>query len=287
MSSKLDSLLSKLESYDLVDRSYTARIINLSSGLNSDRCYKIYWGVAPTDCININHLVPLIHIARFVKAGCRVKILIADLHAYLERHISHQVLGLKSNEYAHVIRKILKKLNVDMKMIDFVVGASFQLRPEYSLDVMRIQSNTSIDEAISAGLDVLVRGSGNESMTHLVYPIMQALDEHYMEVDAHFGDVNQVKIMEFANKKLETIGYRRRDHLIFSPVFDKSKTDLSKSGEMALRFDKSSIETINHFSNEQLDEIYVKIITPILELKSMNVNGDKKKITIDILNMFL
>lgn len=271
LSTNMDTmpLFSGLVQRDLVDPVHTTRIINS----NISRRYKIYWGVSPIDCVNVNHLIPLIHIAKFIKAGCYVKILIADLHGYLEKNIPHEYLGMKSTEYIFNVKKILKKLDVDTTKIEFVVGANFQLRPEYSLDIMRLMSNTTIEDAVFAGSDILkCTLKGSDPMTSLMYPIMQALDEHYMNVDAHFGDINQIKIMNFANEKLPLIGYSKKDHLICDRF----------NGSDIIKFDKSDIETkINNMLNlDDIQSLYRKIIVPLLLYKNPDQNVHEVDITI-------
>lgn len=47
-----------------------------------------------------------------------------------------------------------------------------------------------------------------------MYPLLQALDEQYLGVDAQFGGVDQRKIFMFAEEQLPGIGYRKRIHLM-------------------------------------------------------------------------
>ena len=50
----------------------------------AERDLSIYWGTATTGRPHIAYFVPMTKIADFLAAGCRVKILLADLHAYLD-----------------------------------------------------------------------------------------------------------------------------------------------------------------------------------------------------------
>jgi hypothetical protein len=49
-----------------------------------ERDLKLYWGTATTGKPHIAYFVPMTHIANFLAAGCHVKILLADLHAFLD-----------------------------------------------------------------------------------------------------------------------------------------------------------------------------------------------------------
>lgn len=52
--------------------------------LKQKRPLVLYWGTAITGRPHCGYLVPMIKIAEFLKAGCKVKILCADLHGFLE-----------------------------------------------------------------------------------------------------------------------------------------------------------------------------------------------------------
>jgi len=62
----------------------------------------------------------------------------------------------------------------------------------------------------------------------LLYPILQALDEQYLEVDAQFGGVDQRKIFMFARDKLPKIGYNKRCHLMNPLIPGLGKKNLQK-----------------------------------------------------------
>ena len=49
-----------------------------------ERELKVYWGTATTGKPHVAYFVPMSKITDFLKAGCEVTILFADLHAYLD-----------------------------------------------------------------------------------------------------------------------------------------------------------------------------------------------------------
>ncbi len=53
----------------------------------------------------------------------------------------------------------------------------------------------------------------------MIYPLMQTLDEEYLSVDAFFGGVDQRNIFVLAEKSLQSLGYKKRAHLMNSMVF--------------------------------------------------------------------
>ena len=92
---------------------------NLQETLGEDRIdeilktrdLKIYWGTATTGKPHIAYFVPMSKLADFLKAGCEVTILFADLHAYLDNmKAPWELLKLRTEYYEHVIKAMLTSI---------------------------------------------------------------------------------------------------------------------------------------------------------------------------------
>lgn len=194
------------------------------------RPLKIYWGTAPTGQIHIGYMVPLLKLADFLDAGCEVTVLLADLHAFLDAMKSTtEQLDIRTQYYEIIIKELLLALNVDITKLKFIRGTEFQLTKKYTMDVYRLNSLTSINNAKHAGAEV-VKQSDNPAMTSLLYPGLQALDEEYLGVDAQFGGVDQRKIFMYASEFLPKIGYKKRIHLM-NPLVPGLSTVSQKSAD--------------------------------------------------------
>lgn len=206
------------------------------------RPLKIYWGTAPTGQIHIGYLVPLLKIADFLDAGCEVTILLADLHAFLDAMKSSiEQLVTRTQYYEIIIKELLLALNVDITKLKFVRGTDFQLTEKYTMDVYKLNSLTTVNNAKHAGAEV-VKQSENPTMTSLLYPGLQALDEEYLDVDAQFGGVDQRKIFTFASEYLPKIGYKKRIHLMNPLVPGLSQVSL-KSIDISNKMSSSDQKT--------------------------------------------
>ncbi len=65
---------------------------------------QIYWGTATTGKPHIAYFVPMSKIADFLKAGCEVTILFANLHAYLDNmKAPWELLSLRRDYYEAII----------------------------------------------------------------------------------------------------------------------------------------------------------------------------------------
>jgi len=195
----------------------------------------VYWGTAPTGRPHVGYFLPALKIADLLKAGFKVKILLADLHAALD-NTPWLDLEKRYEYYAKIIPLMIQAIGADTKDLEFIKGSEFQLKPEYTFDVLQLSSMNSVRDATKAASDVVKMGT-NPKLSGLIYPLMQAMDEQYLEVDAQLGGVDQRKIMVLARENLPKLGYKSRVEIMnpmipgligkkMSASDEKSKIDL-------------------------------------------------------------
>ena len=218
------------EKYELITR-------NLQEVLGKDDILKIiaerdlvmYWGTATTGKPHIAYFVALTKIADFLKAGCKVKILLADLHGYLDNQKAPwDLLKHRTAYYSAIIKATLTSLQVPLDQLEFVQGTDYQLSKKYTLDVYRLSALVSQHDFRKAGAEV-VKQTESPPLSGLLYPGLQALDEEYLGVDCQFGGVDQRKIFTFAQEHLPQLGYRKRSHLMNPMVPGLMGTKMSSS----------------------------------------------------------
>lgn len=196
-----------------------------------ERELKVYWGTATTGKPHVAYFVPMSKIADFLKAGCEVTILFADLHAYLDNmKAPWELLELRVQYYEQVIKAMLESIGVPLDKLKFVKGTDYQLSRQYTLDVYRLSSMVTEHDAKKAGAEV-VKQVEHPLLSGLLYPGLQALDEEYLKVDAQFGGVDQRKIFTLAEKYLPSLGYAKRAHLMNPMVPGLTGTKMSSSEE--------------------------------------------------------
>lgn len=202
------------EKFDLIKRN-TQEIIGedeLMQKLESGKELSVYIGTAPTGIPHIGYFSWAIKLTDLLKAGFRVKILLADLHAALD-NTPWNVLEHRYNLYAKIIPLMMKAMGAPLEKLEFVKGSSYQLSEKYILDLFQISSNTSINDCQRAASEVVKMGD-NPKLSGLIYPLMQALDEEYLEVDMQIGGIDQRKIFVLAREQLPKIGYEKRIELM-------------------------------------------------------------------------
>ena len=246
---------------------------------------KIYWGTSPTGKPHIGYLLPLIKIGHFLKAHCRVIVLFADLHAYLDSKKSTlELVKYRVQYYEEVIKKTLELLGVNISILFFRQGTQFQLTPRYTLDMYKMLSKISVNEAQRAGAEV-VKQCENPMLSSLVYPILQALDEEHLDVDIEFGGIDQRKIFALSHDFLPKIGYNKRIHLMnpMIPSFSRgaevldakkmscsdphSKIDLLDDPKDIIKKINKAYCEVGNITDNPLLTFCKYVIFPILELQ--------------------
>ena len=197
---------------------------------NQKRPLKVYWGAQShyrtsphTDIIlgtattgrpHAGYLVCMLKIAGLLAAGCNVKILLADVHGFLDNlKAPIELVEYRAKYYRFVITSLLKACGVSIDRLEVVLGSSYQLSKEYTMDQYKLSTMTTIHDAKKAGAEV-VKQTDNPTLSGLIYPLMQALDEQYLEVDCQYGGVDQRKIFALAQEILPKIEYKPRAHLM-------------------------------------------------------------------------
>lgn len=244
------------------------------------RPLKIYWGSAPTGRVHCGYLVPMTKLAHFLKAGCEVTVLLADLHAFLDNMKAPlELVEFRVKYYERCVKSILKSIGVPIEKLRFVVGRSYQLTDKYTLDIFRLSNIVSQNDAKRAGADV-VKQVDNPLLSGLIYPLMQAIDEEYLDCDAQFGGVDQRKIFVLAEENLPSLGYKKRAHLMnrmvpgltqggkMSASDPNSKIDLLEEPKQVKKKINSAFAAPGVVEGNGLIAFIEYVVFPIFELKS-------------------
>jgi tyrosyl-tRNA synthetase len=249
----------------------------LKEKLKSGKEFSIYWGTMPTGSISIAYFFPMLKIADLLMADCKVKILLADLHAALDS-VPWEDLEKRYDYYKAAIITILETIGVPIKKLEFVKGSEIQLDKKYFLDTLKLSTFSNLNECKKAASEVVKMGE-NPKLSGMIYPLMQALDEEYLNVDAQLGGNDQRKIMVYARENLPKIGYSARIELLnpiirglvgekMSSSVEGSKVDLMNNEEEV----KKKINKADCVSGDPNNGIMALLKYFILVIK-----GDKKE----------
>lgn len=225
----------------------------------SERPLKIYFGTAPTGKIHIGYCIPIIKICDFLNAGCHVKILIADTHAILDSgKSSHENVQARVNYYIEMLSNMIIYFGGKLDNLEYVIGSSYQKSPEYFDDLLKLMTKTTIDGAKHAGSEV-VKQSKDPLLSNVIYPLLQSLDEKYLDIDIEYSGIDQRKIICYSIDYLKKIGYKHKKIYLMSGLLKS----LGDGDKMSSSDQNSKIDFMDSkkIITKKINKIYVTIYT--------------------------
>ncbi len=163
---------------------------------------KILWNITPTGKLHLGHYASLVKIADFLRAGCEIVILIAD--EILDSGEGRRKLDSRVAYYSIMIESVLGSLDAPMDKLDIIKGTSFKYEKTYVQEMFKKFSSVSLgDNEMEPGV---------LRVTDAVSPVLRALDEMHLGVDAQFGGCDQTKTFQLMASNFA--GSDKRIHLI-------------------------------------------------------------------------
>jgi tyrosyl-tRNA synthetase len=191
-----------MDAYELVTRN-TVEIVTEDDlkNLLLKPVKTVYAGYEPSGEIHLGHLVTINKLVDLQAAGFEVTVLLADLHAFLNRKGTMERIG----ELAEYNKKCFEGLG--LKNVRYVLGSDLQLGRDYELLVLQLSQQVTLNRAMRS-MDEVGRQMDHPTVSQMIYPLMQAADIAMLGVDAAVGGIDQRKIHMLAREHLINFNYR-------------------------------------------------------------------------------
>lgn len=203
---KLKTELSLSEKIKLIKRN-TSEVIGedeLKNLVEKKKEIVIYHGFEPSgEGLHIGTIIAINKHIDFQKAGLKLKLLCADLHAYLNKKGSLA----KVNHIAELYKEGFVALGVNMRKADYILGSDFQLGHEYFMDLLKLSLNVRVLRANRA-MSIIAREEEDPHIAQIIYALMQTIDAKYLKTDIAFGDMPQRKIHMLMRENLPNLEYK-------------------------------------------------------------------------------
>jgi len=161
-----------------------------------------YCGYEVSGPVHIGTLVAINKQIDFQEAGLKVKVLLADLHTYLNRkgdeNFIEEMIEYWRNSF----------IALGLKRAEFVTGTEFQFDREYIHDVLSLGLNSTLNRALRS-MQEIARDLEHARVSQVMYPLMQIADIKALDVDIAHGGMEQRKIHMLARELLPDIGYEK------------------------------------------------------------------------------
>ena len=165
---------------------------------------RVYVGYEPSGVLHLGHLLTANKLIDLQEAGMEVVVLLADVHAYLNGKGTFEEI----RETAERMRAQFLAYGLDEDQTEFVYGSSFEMDEDYVLDLHELELETSLNRAQRAMAEI--QSGETVKVSHVVYPLMQALDIEYLDLDLAIGGMDQRKVHMLHREELPSLGYESR-----------------------------------------------------------------------------
>lgn len=162
-----------------------------------------YIGYEPSGKIHMGHAITVMKMIDLQKAGFKIKILLADYHAYLNGKGSLEEI----KEVAEYNKKCFLALGLSPEDTEFILGSSFQTQEDYTTHVYKLALLTTLVRA-KRSMAQITRDAEDHKVAEVIYPLMQVVDMVFLEADLALGGMEQRKIHMLARENLPRIGFK-------------------------------------------------------------------------------
>lgn len=234
-----------------------------------------YVGYETSGPLHLGHWVSIRKILDLQKAGFNLKVLFADLHTYLNKKGEEDWIQAMTEYW----QATFEALGVDA---DFIRGREFQEDTEYFHDILQLSKDTTINRGTRSMQEVARGDRDSQSISQIIYPLMQALDIEYLDVDLAVGGIEQRKIHMLAREVLPKIGYRKPTCLHHPLVVSLQGTDKMSSSKPSTMFPlHASEDTIKDRINDAFCPQGETEENPVIQICRFHIFGDDETLMIE------
>src|SRR3989338_703862 len=201
-----------------------------------------YCGYEVSGGIHLGHLVTITKLQDLAKAGFKVKVLFADWHTWLNQKGDWAFIRQEVKHWRQGFQA------AGLEDAEFILGSTFQRKPEYIDDVMTLIVKTTIHRALRS-MQQVARDIEHAKVSQVFYPFMQIVDIKHLGIDLVHSGIEQRKIHALGIELLPGIGYS-------APIFVHTPLISSLKGEGKMSSsDPSSMISIQDSEEAVTDKI--------------------------------
>lgn len=165
---------------------------------------RAYVGYEPSGALHLGHMLAATKLIDLQEAGMEVVVLLADVHAYLNDKGTFEEIHATAEQ----MREQFLAYGLEEESTEFVFGSEFQLEEDYLLDLHEVALDTSLNRAKRAMAEI--QSGDTVRVSHVLYPLMQALDIEYLDLDLAIGGLDQRKVHMLHREAMPRLGYEAR-----------------------------------------------------------------------------
>jgi len=194
--------------FDLIKRN-TEEIINEDKIGKFMKKGVVYCGYECSGEIHLGHMVTILKLLDLQKAGIKVKVLLADWHTWLNKKGDWEFVNKQLKQWEKGFKSIGLKAEI-------VKGASYQRKPDYFEDILKLALNITVNRGVRA-MQQVARDIENAKISQIIYPLLQVADVKYLGTNFVVAGTDQRKIYMLGVDEGKDIGLQEAVYL-YTPL---------------------------------------------------------------------
>ena len=169
----------------------------------------VYCGYECSGEIHLGHLVTILKLLDLQKAGIKVKVLLADWHTWLNQKGDWDFV----NKQVKAWEKGFKSVGLNATIVK---GTSFQKKPDYFEDILKMSLGLTVNRGVRA-MQQVARDIDSAKISQIIYPLMQVEDVKKLGVNFVVSGTDQRKIYMMGLDEGSEIGLQEAVYL-YTPL---------------------------------------------------------------------
>ena len=237
---------------------------------------RVYCGYEPSGEIHLGHLVTMMKLLDFQKAGINIIILLANWHAWLNKKGDWSFL----ENQMRIWEKGMKAAGLHKAR--FVKGTDFQRKEDYINDVMIMALDTTVNRGLRS-MQTVARDIENAKISQIIYPLMQIEDIKTLDLDLVVAGLDQRKIHALGMELFSKIGFNKKPVFVHTGIITSLKGPGEKMSS-SIHDSMISIRDSHNSIKEKINKAYCPegnaAENPVLEICRMILFPKFEKIEI-------
>jgi len=197
-----------MDKIDLIKRN-AVEIINEDKIPKFMKKGSVYCGYECSGEIHLGHLVTILKLLDLQKAGIKVKVLLADWHTWLNKKGDWDFVNHQLKQWEKGFKAVGLKASI-------VKGTSFQMKPDYFEDVLKLSLGLTVNRGVRA-MQQVARDIDHAKISQIIYPLMQVEDVKKLGVNFVVSGTDQRKIYMVGTDQGKEIGLQEAVYL-YTPL---------------------------------------------------------------------
>ena len=169
---------------------------------------KAYIGFEPSGLVHLGWALVTSKIKDLADAGFEVTVFWADWHAYINDKLGGDLEDIRT--CARYMEDCFKALGVPEDKVKFKYASELLKDIKYWEMVIKVAKATSLSR-VKRAMTIMGRSEdeGEVDFSKLIYPILQATDIFYLDVDVAYAGMDQRRANMLAREAAEKLGWKK------------------------------------------------------------------------------